>query len=185
MTMIRWPERIRKRGDLRIFARPSFTGSVWAADLDQAIKLMNTMLSEKSIGLKFVRWDTESGADITADTYAGAGMHGKTALEPTGKGDRERIDWARLLLPATPKINADPKGIDVGAPVRMHILVHELVHCTGLTNDEHAKSNVFVKSLVITIGYQQPANGSASVPAIKLGPAADLIKQAWDLPATP
>lgn len=182
MTMIRWPERIRSKGELKLFARPNFTASKWAADLDQAIKLMNGMLSDSSIDLKFTRVDSENGAHITAETYPGVEMHGKTALETKGDGERLRIDWARLRLPASPKINNDAKGVDVGAPVRMHILVHELVHCTGLTNDEHTNSNVFTKSLIITIGTNQPANGSASVPAIKLGPAADLIKQAWALP---
>ena len=184
MTIIRWPERIRAKGELKLCPRASFKGSKWAADLDQGIKLMNGMLSDKSINLTFIKVDTENGAHITVETFAGAGMHGKTALETQGDGEKLRLDWARLKLPASPKINGDPKGVDVGAPLRMHILVHELVHCIGLTNDEHTDSNVFTKSLVITIGTNQPANGSASVPAIKLGPAVDLIRQAWDLPET-
>ena len=60
-----------------------------------------------------------------------------------------------------------------------------MIHAVGLTNSEHADDGgVFVKSLIITIGTkhgkQQAADGSDSVPEIKLATSTvRALRQAW------
>ena len=183
--IIPWPDRIRRGGELKVFPGPGFGGSVWGTDLDRAIAAINQLLKDKSVALVFRKSDTEAGSQITAETLTGTGLHGSAVLSLVGSGDRERLGSLKLRVPATPQIN----GVDVGAPVRLHILVHELIHCIGLTNSAHSQDDVFIGKLVIAVGgtvngKTLPADGSGSVPPLKLG-AKTLtnIKRAWELPA--
>jgi hypothetical protein len=77
--------------------------------------------------------------------------------------------------------------------VRLCLLVHELIHAVGLSNDEHSADDVFAaKSIVIQKGAYlksrtqaaedlvQPPDGSAPMPPIRIG-AKTLtnLKKAW------
>jgi hypothetical protein len=72
--------------------------------------------------------------------------------------------------------------------VRLHILVHELVHCIGLTNCAHSDDDVFIGKLVMSLGgtvngKALPRDGSGSIPALKLGAKTIMkIKKAWEIP---
>jgi hypothetical protein len=145
--IIPWSDRIRRTGELKVFPGSSFTGSVWATDLDKAITAINQLLKDK-VGLIFRKADKEAGSEIVAETVSGSGLHGKSALTVMGSGDRERLGSVNLRVPATPKIGQ----VDAGQPVRLHILVHELVHCIGLTNCAHSKDDVFISIPVISVG---------------------------------
>jgi hypothetical protein len=181
--IIPWPDRIRRTGELKVFPGSSFTGSVWATDLDKAITAINQLLKDK-VGLAFKKADKEAGSEIVAETVSGSGLQGKSALTVMGSGDRERLGSVNLRVPATPKIGQ----VDAGQPVRLHILVHELVHCIGLTNCAHSKDDVFNAIPVISVGASVggkvlPLDGSGSIPAPKLGANTIMkIKKAWEIP---
>jgi hypothetical protein len=183
--IIPWSDRVRRTGELKVFPGPGFSGSVWGTDLDRAIAAINQLLKDKGVGLVFKKSDSEAGTQITAETMPGTGLHGSGVLSLVGSGERERLGSLRLRVPATPQI----KGVDVGPPVRLHILVHELVHCIGLTNTAHSSDDVFIAKLVISVGGTAdgktlPADGSGSVPPLKLGAKTITnIKKAWELPA--
>jgi hypothetical protein len=183
--IIAWPDRIRRTGELKVFPGPGFSGSVWGTDLDRAIVAINQLLKDKCVSLVFRRSDAEAGTQITAETMPGTGLHGSAVLSLVGSGDRERLGSLKIRLPATPQI----KGVDVGPSVRLHILVHELIHCIGLTNAAHSSDDVFISKLVISVGgtvngKTLPADGSGSVPPLKLGAKTITnIKKAWELPA--
>jgi len=77
--------------------------------------------------------------------------------------------------------------------VRLFILVHELIHAVGLSNDEHSPDDVFAgRSVLIAKGQYlrsrkqaaedlvQPPDGSAPMPPIRLGPKTIAnLKKAW------
>jgi hypothetical protein len=182
--IIPWPDRIRRSGELKVFPGPGFSGSVWGTDLDRAIAALNQLLKDKCIALVFRKSDAEAGSQITAETIPGTGLHGSAVLSLVGSGDRERLGALKLRVPTTPRIGS----VDVGPPVRLHILVHELIHCIGLTNAAHSQDDVFIGKLVIAVGgtvngKTLPPDGSGSVPPLTLG-AKTLtnIKRAWELP---
>ncbi|GJD57142.1 hypothetical protein [Methylobacterium dankookense] len=184
--IIPWPDRVRRTGELTVFPGPGFAGSVWGTVLDKAITAINQLLKDKSIALVFRKTDSEAGNPIVAETFPGSGLHGNSILSLVGSGDRERLGSLKLRVPANPRIN----GVDAGPPVRIHILVHELVHCIGLTNSAHSQDDVFIGKLVIATGgvvggKALPLDGSGSVPPLKLGAkTVTNIKKAWELPAS-
>jgi hypothetical protein len=181
--IIPWPDRIRRTGELKVFPGSTFTGSVWATDLEKAITSINQLLKGK-VGLVFKKADQEAGSPIVAETFSGSGLHGKAALTVMGSGERQRLGSVQLRVPATPQIN----GVDAGQPLRLHILVHELVHCIGLTNCAHSDDDVFIGKLVISLGGSVngkalPRDGSGSIPPLKLGAKTiTKIKKAWEVP---
>ncbi|MCP3469958.1 hypothetical protein NLM33_06395 [Bradyrhizobium sp. CCGUVB1N3] len=176
-----WPDRIRRTGELKIFPGPSFTASVWVNDLDPAITTINRLLKQSGINLAFKKADKESGSPIIAEIYPGSGLHGSAALTVVDSSRGTSMGSVKLRVPATPKIGQ----VDVGKPVRLHILVHELVHCIGLSNCAHSNDDVFIARPVISVGATQggkvlPLDGSGSIPPPKLGAhTIEKIKKAW------
>lgn len=134
------------------------------------------------IGLKFETTATKADAQVLLSSKAGKGLHGEDELGVKGAS---MMDSAHIFLPTKPTINATKDGTSIGDPVKRHILVHELIHAVGLTNSEHADDGgVFVKSLIIAVGTrhgkQQSADGSDSVPEIKLATSTvRALRQAW------
>ena len=174
--IIPWPARIRRTGELKVFAGPSFTGSVYATDLDKAITTINQLLKGK-VGLVFKKADKEANSEIVAETFPGSDLHGRARLTVMGSGDRRRLDLAKLRVPATPKV----LRVNAGQPVRLHILVHELIHCIGLGDCAHSNNDVFIAKLVITIDSKDPPDGSGSIPPLKIGADTLMrIKKAWE-----
>jgi hypothetical protein len=183
VPIIPWPDRIRNRGQLKLFAKPSFTASVWATDLDPAIAIMNRCLKGHGIWLVYIRVDDVNSADVTAETIPGYGMHGQNDLVPQKINGKVQMDWAHLKLPATPSVDGKKGGTILGPPGRQAILVHELIHGVGI--DAHSAAGVFVAQTIITIGTkpdgtQQPADGSDSIPPIRFDDQTVLfLKDAW------
>jgi hypothetical protein len=87
------------------------------------------------------------------------------------------LDLAKLRVPATPKV----LKINAGQPVRLHILVHEPIHCIGLGECAHSNNDVFIGRLELTIGPKDPLDGSGSIPPLKIGADTLMrIKKAWE-----
>jgi hypothetical protein len=182
MAIYSWRESIRQGGVLKVFQTESFTGSIWVTELEPSIKILNALLKKPGIRLKFETTATKADAQVLLSTKAGHGLHAENEL---GLKGTSMMDSAHIFLPTNPTINATKDGTFIGGPVKRHILVHELIHAVGLTNSEHADDGgVFVKSLIITIGTkhgkQQAADGSDSVPEIKLATSTvRALRQAW------
>ena len=182
MAIYSWRESIRQGGVLKVFQTESFTGSTWVTELEPSIKILNALLKKPGIKLKFETTATKADAQVLLSIKAGHGLHAENEL---GLKGTSMMDSAHIFLPANPTINATKDGTSIGGPVKRHILVHELIHAVGLTNSEHADDGgVFVKNLIITIGTkhgkQQAADGSDSVPDIKLANSTvRALRQAW------
>lgn len=184
MAILPWTDAVRKGGELRLFPKDTISGTKWADDLDSAISTFNRLLTDKAIQLVFKKVDTINGAHVTAEVVPGNAMEGKTEQVPKGHG--RWMDWAHIRLPMSPRIDGTSKSVEVARPVRLWILVHELIHCVGLSNEEHSGGDVFMASLAISPvgpgGKVLPADGSQSVPPITLGAATITnLKKAWEI----
>jgi len=163
-----WPERVRRAGELKIFPGPSFTPSVWVNDLDTAITTINELLKQNGVYLAFRKADGAAGSPIVAETYPGSGLHGSAVQTVVDSRSGPSMSSVKLRVPATPKIGR----AEAGQAMRLHILVHELVHCIGLSNCAHSNDDVFIGTLVI--------DSSGTVPPPKLGGhTISRIKKAW------
>jgi hypothetical protein len=193
MTIMRWYKPVQNRGSLTVSAGSSFKGGHWMPVLDKAMADFNQQIS-KILKLSISKAEKEVNAHIFLETETGNGIHGTTALTPMKIGGVDYIDKAGIRVPATPRVDPkDPKSREVTAGVRLYILVHELIHAVGLSNDEHATDDVFTKEALpvpkgtyLKSGKQaaddvvQPYDGSAPMPPIRLGATTiSNLQKAW------
>jgi hypothetical protein len=188
--IIPWNDTVRQSGVIRVFVRSNMRGSGWAGVVDQAIKEMNTALSNKGFTVQFKKVEKESDADATIETTPGSDLHGQTFLDPQGTTN---VQKATIKVPATPRVSrVDPKAREAGSGVRLYIVAHELVHTLGLSNAAHSRDDVFTKKPTLlqkgtvlggrglTDDKVQSYDLSVAIPPVVLG-AATLanIKKAW------
>jgi hypothetical protein len=190
MTIIPWPKNVRSKGTLTIAAAEDFKGGHWTTALDKAIATFNQLMSDKGIAVTISKAEKEINAHIRFVTEKGNGIHGNGALSTTKLGGKEYLDHITIKVPATPRIDPnDAKSREVGVGVRIYILVHEMIHAIGLTNDEHSQDDVFSKAGALKAGKTagddlvQPLDGSEPMPPVRLGATtiANLTK-AWPGP---
>jgi predicted Zn-dependent protease with MMP-like domain len=189
MTIIPWPKNVQRKGALTIAADESFKGGHWNTALDKAIATFNQLMSDNGIKVTISKAEKEINAHIRFETEKGNGIHGNGVLTTTKMGGNEYLDRIVIKVPATPRISNDAKSREVGVGVRIYILVHEMIHAIGLTNDEHSKDDVFTKAAVLKPGKTagddqvQPMDGSEPMPAIRLGATTIAnLKKAWPGP---
>ncbi len=132
----------------------------WVTSAKDAFTEFNKLAKQHSFGMKLesitervyakdganVEFRIASGAvefEYDGTTYSGSfdgkAKHGLTVLAARG-GVIEKV---RIHLPNQPMINT-PSGVRaVGARVRLLIVLHEFLHCCGLTNSQHTAEGVF------------------------------------------
>ena len=187
MTAIGWPKNIVNKKSLTVFADGSFAGSSWKPVLDAALKEINDSLRLNHIDLIFSKAAKVIDAHIVLGTKAGNGIHGSAAIGTVKYGGKEYADRITIAVPATPRISeSDPKSREAGPGVRLYILVHELIHSTGLTNDEHTTGDVFAGKAALSEGTTAaedkvaPFDGSDPMPPIRIGIATiKLLQGVW------
>jgi hypothetical protein len=190
MTIIPWPKNVQRKGALTIAAGKSFKGGHWTTALDKAIATFNQLMSDKSIAVTISKAEKEINAHIRLETAEGNGIHGNADLNLINIGSKEYLGSITIRVPATPRIAPnDAKSRQVGVGVRIYILVHEMIHAIGLTNDEHSQDDVFSKAAVLKPGKTagddqvQPMDGSEPMPPIRLGATTIAnLKKAWPAP---
>jgi hypothetical protein len=176
MTIIPWYKTVRGKGTLLVFPKSTFTSGRWSNALDEAMKILNQKLSEHELTLEFKKADKEIDAHIVLEAEQGNGIHGNADLSTMKMRGALYLDKITVRVPATPRIDPkNDKAREVGHAVRVYILVHELIHAVGLTNDEHSKDDVFTKGAVLMVGATaaedkiQPYDGGATMPPIRIG----------------
>jgi hypothetical protein len=187
MTIIPWPKNVRSKGALTVAAAEDFKGGHWSTAFDKAISTFNQLMSDKGIGVTISKAEKEINAHIRFVTEKGNGIHGNTDLATMKLGSTEYLDRITVKVPATPRIDPnDSKSREVGVGVRIYILVHEMIHAIGLTNDEHSQDDVFTKAGALKAGKSagddqvQPFDGSEPMPPVRLGATTIAnLKKAW------
>jgi hypothetical protein len=188
--VIQWNATVRRSGVIRLFVKSSMRGSGWAGIVDQAIRELNTALSNKGFIMEVKKTASESEAEATIETTPGSALHGQTLLDRQGT---DNVQKATIMVPATPRVSKrDPKAREAGAGVRLYIVVHELVHTLGLSNAAHSRDDVFTREPTLLVpGIVLPGGRGVTedkiqafdgtvIPPIVLG-AATLanLKKAW------
>jgi hypothetical protein len=190
MTIIPWSKAVQRKGTLTVAAAEDIKGGHWTTALDKAIATFNQLMSDKSIAVTISKAENEINAHIRFMTEKGNGIHGNGNLSTMKLGGREYLDSVTIKVPATPRIDPnDAKSREVGVAVRIYILVHEMIHAVGLTNDEHSHDDVFSKAGLLKAGKTagddlvQPLDGSEPMPPIRLGATTIAnLKKAWPGP---
>jgi hypothetical protein len=192
MTIIAWHKNVQRKSTLTYQVKAM--GGQWAAVLDKAIAEFNRQMSQHGLQLTLSKVEKGMGPHIVLETEPGNGLHGSAPSQTKRINGVTYLDVVTVRVPATPRIKPnDPKSREVGPGVRLCLLVHELIHAVGLSNDEHSPDDVFAaKSVVIPKGdylpsrkqaaedLVQPPDGSAPLPPIRLGARTVAnLKRAW------
>ena len=191
MTIISWHKNVQRKNTLTYSVKAM--GGHWTAVLDKAIAEFNRQMSQHGLKLALSKVEKGMGPHIVLETQPGNGIHGSAPSQTMKLNGVEYLDLVTVRVPATPRIEPNnPRSREVGPGVRLYILVHELIHAVGLSNDEHSGDDVFAaKALVIPKGTYlkskqtaedlvQPFDGSAPMPPIRIGAkTVTNLKKAW------
>jgi hypothetical protein len=197
MTITSWHKNDQRKRTLTYSVKAM--GGQWTAVLDKAIAEFNRQMSHHGLKLALSKVEKGMGPHIVLETQPGHGLHGSAPSQTKKINGVHYLDLVTVRVPATPRIDPNnPRSREVGPGARLFILVHELIHAIGLSNDEHSADDVFAaKSILIQKGAYlksrtqaaedlvQPPDGSAPMPPIRIG-AKTLtdLKKAWSGDAT-
>jgi hypothetical protein len=169
-----WADRVKNTGHLSIY--PDSLAGGWPRVFDQALREFNTLSRTNRLGVTLTRSGTppaisgSGGADVAVRmangaisfTYGGSSWSGHLDGSVGGGHTRTytldgRIEKAWVFLPMRPQVPLASGGRrEVGAPVKLVIAVHELVHACGLENPDHCPADLF---------HPQPEVDYGSTPA--------------------
>lgn len=155
-----WREDTRTTGKLRIAEKAGFKRAPWKGLLSRAIKEFNALSKTYDLLVTFVEDSQPGQANVTVDTVAGSNLVGHAPFQsfvPEGRPDSDgRVFRCDITLPSDPKVNTPQGQRRVGSGVLLVMLVHEMVHACGLSNEEHSKTtDLFLASPSILIGDRQ------------------------------
>jgi len=170
-----WVDRVKDTGRLSIYP-DSLTGG-WPPVFEQALREFNVISRRHNLGVSVARSSTApaasggGGADVAVRMASGAISFTYASHTWSGHMDGsvmaghtrtytldQRIEKAYIFLPRQPQVGLSSGGRrEVGAPVKLFITVHELVHACGLENAEHCPMDLF---------HPQPAPFAGRTPAL-------------------
>jgi hypothetical protein len=187
MATLRWPRNVLRKKALLVTLSKTAASQGWNVIFDKALAEINQVMKDNNIELTYGKPDNPINAYIVIDTKPGHGLHGNALIASAKDGQRVWIDSVKIELPATPRVNPkDPKSRLAGSGVRLFLLVHELIHCVGLTNDDHTPGDVFSDEVQLISGksaaddkVQYDAQHNAMPPIHFDGATLTKIKSAW------
>lgn len=155
--ILSWREDIRRGGKLRIAARSGIGQTAWKGLLQEAVREFNDLSDTYDLGVSFRENASLADAVVTVDTRPGTGLVGHAPFQswvPHGQPDTKgRIFRCDITLPADPKVNTPQGQRRVGRRVLLVMLVHEMVHACGLSDEEHSKKgDLFMASPLVLPG---------------------------------
>jgi hypothetical protein len=191
MTIIRWHKNVQRKNTLTYSVKAM--GGQWTTVLGKAIAEFNRQMSRHGLKLTLGKVEKGMGPHIVLETQPGNGIHGSAPSQTMILNGVHYLDLVTIRVPATPRIDPnDPRSREVGPGVRLYILVHELIHAVGLSNDEHSSDDVFAaKAILLPKGSHlkskqtaedlvQPPDGSVPMPPIRIGAKTVAnLKRAW------
>ncbi|MCB1985892.1 MAG: hypothetical protein H6936_00395 [Burkholderiales bacterium] len=133
------------------------TNDFWSRLFAQGLSEFNRISDQSHLGIRLERSrdlpsESQDGADIMVSAsngniprgypgssqtihFNGTGLHGRTFSLSRSPGG---LFKCFVHVPSSPQVSI---GVDrrrrVGRPIGLCILVHEFIHCCGLSNDEH------------------------------------------------
>jgi hypothetical protein len=169
--IIPWEDRIKKTGKLTIKIDDSIGQHGWAKAFKDGIAKFNELsIKTWKLGVTFETTDNFVQANVVAQAktgnfdfgykdawytmeekpvkFDGNEVHGMcTPLHAPVRNRVKHVDEIRLVkafifVPAKPQIKGG-NSRTVGEPVKLVIVVHELLHACGPDNDHHTDNDVF------------------------------------------
>jgi hypothetical protein len=118
---------------------------IWRGVFDRALAEFNQLARQHRLGVTLTPSAERpaprgrAGADVMVSTTASQGLHGHAQHAIYVLGSVRRVLKCFVTVPNAPH-RQNPSGgrTPTGAEVCLCILVHEFVHCCGLTNDDHS-----------------------------------------------
>lgn len=118
---------------------------------------INRIFREARVTVSFARSSSQDSANVIVGVSGGSAsfnwagqpyriemnpnrLHGKTFKPPPGDGP---VAKAFVFLPAEPQMILPRSSRPTGVHVRRLILLHEFVHCTGLSDTDHSVDDIF------------------------------------------
>ena len=125
--------------------------------MGRAVRAFNALSKKHDLLVTFVADSQPGQANVTVDTVAGSSLVGHAPFQsrvPKGKPDSEgRVFRCDITLPVDPRINTPQGQRRVGSGVLLVMLVHEMVHACGLSDEEHSKTtDLFLASPRVLAG---------------------------------
>ena len=158
----RWIDRVRERGTLTVYKHESMTGQLWRGLFAQGISDFNALSQRHRLGVRLVTSEEQpterrhGGADIMVSasdgdipngypgssqtrSFDGTGLHGYTAMLSISYGSGSpSVLKCFVHVPTNPQVRVGAtRQRQGGRPVALCILVHEFIHCCGLSNADH------------------------------------------------
>lgn len=151
-----WIDSVKNARSLTV--RNNIGAGNWSSLFSRGLGEINRLLSSASLNITF----REAAADASADVVVAVGngpitythdnttftrqfdgkrLHGYTGL--AGREGSELIEKAFVFLPSAPEMHAPSGSRRTGILVMTLILVHEFVHCCGLTDEDHSPDDIF------------------------------------------
>lgn len=150
MALIPWIDSVRQQKQLRIYADNSMNSRPWSGLFNKALDEFNKLSKKYRLGVTLTASKKKSVAEVKVSTYKSIYKIGKTSLrEIEHKGLFECL----VTVPDQPKIKTASGERLAGPGICLVILMHEFVHCCGLTDKEHSKSlSIFQSHIDVDYG---------------------------------
>jgi hypothetical protein len=197
-----WIQSIRDGGQLSVHIDRN-AGGGWTNVTQRAVREFNELSRRGRLGVTFTL-TSETDANVVVRTLSGQGsfsydgathevnvparqLTGHTSLVRSA-GASSQVEKAFVFLPTQVQINTPRGQRPVGDGVRLVIAAHELVHATGLTNDDHSTEGLFQANPPADAGSgpggdrvrRTGATGSGYMPPLMLAADAQRkIKSVW------
>ncbi|MBM0206902.1 hypothetical protein JNW90_30785 [Micromonospora sp. STR1s_5] len=168
MAVTSWEDSIKKTKSLTVFPSSKLSAS-WLAALKTSITAFNALSLNVQFsiptGAKEIPPDGEDGSEVQFSmgrgtityeahgtkftlkdsagvpvAFSGTGLHGSTQTVKRSFGGPHLIRRAFITVPDKPQMSAPGGSRDAGANILNFIAFHELIHATGLSNDEHSQT---------------------------------------------
>ncbi|REJ75677.1 MAG: hypothetical protein DWQ47_09425 [Acidobacteria bacterium] len=145
------------RGSHRLSVFNNISSGSWSQLFTWGIDEINRIFREQGVPVLFERAGSREAANVEVGVSTGRAsftfrgqayslemdqhrMHGRTYKAPGGNSE---IESAFVFLPADPQMTLPRSSRSTGIHVLRLILLHELVHCTGLSDSDHSNNDIF------------------------------------------
>ncbi|HUF05424.1 MAG TPA: hypothetical protein VMM38_14780 [Aridibacter sp.] len=151
-----WMDSVKDSRKLTV--RNNIGSGNWSSLFSGGLREINRLMSSASLNITFQEATGDSSADVIVAvsdgpisfTYDGTTrtrafennrLHGYTGL--IRREGNNYIERAFVFLPSAPEMNTPSGTRRTGIQVMTLILVHEFVHCCGLSDNDHSPDDIF------------------------------------------
>jgi hypothetical protein len=214
-----WVTKVQSTGILSVAITDAVKNGLWGPAFTESVTVFNRLMTSNKVGVQLNVSSTPpdpeglGGADILVEVASGVvkyksigkeysvdvgthGMSGHTqSLSISRGGDAQEMVKAFVFVPTSFDVYVGPVGQlrkrPAGKNPRIFVLVHEFIHCCGLSNREHSDpvlKDIFIRTFDMHGGaspdkdraYVGGSPGVFAPPFTLSANTANVIKQNWE-----